>query len=99
MRRWNERAYNRWVSLLAAGQDPIAGSEELTPENREAEHVYLSLRTDAGIDVDESEMARIERWMEAGWATREGRRVRLTALGWLRLDSLAADLTHARSHY
>lgn len=97
VRRWNERAYNRWVSLLDSGVDPIAGSETLTPENRQAEHVYLSLRTDTGVDVDESEMARIERWIEAGWATREGRRVRLTALGWLRLDSLAADLAAARS--
>jgi hypothetical protein len=39
-------------------------------------------------------------WIDAGWATIDGdRRIRLTPLGWLRLDALAADLTLVRSRY
>jgi hypothetical protein len=39
-------------------------------------------------------------WIDAGWATRESTdRVVLTPHGWLRLDALAADLTHVRSYY
>ena len=98
-RRWNESSYVRWLDLLLAGIDPLSGSESLSEENRVAEHVYLSLRTDDGIQLLPDEFARAERWIAAGWAVRTGDRMRLTAEGWLRLDSIAADLTLARSHY
>ena len=98
-RRWNEPAYTKWVELLSSGIDPVSGSEQLTEENRVAEHVYLSLRTDDGIELRPDEAPRADRWIQAGWATRTGDRLRLTAEGWLRLDSIAADLTLARSHY
>ncbi|MGV3532759.1 MAG: SprT-like domain-containing protein, partial [Chthoniobacteraceae bacterium] len=49
MRRWNAAPYAEWVTRLAAGLDPLEGSEVLTKENREAEAVYLGLRTTAGL--------------------------------------------------
>jgi oxygen-independent coproporphyrinogen-3 oxidase len=96
-RRWNAASYAEWVRLLEAGADPIGGSERLTPENRVAEGVYLGLRTTLGLDVTGAERERVARWVDAGWATLDGDRLRLTPLGWLRLDSLAADLTLLRS--
>ena len=98
-RRWNVAAYAEWVRRLAAGADPIEGRELLTPANRVAEAVYLGLRTDAGLVVSESELPHVARWVDAGWGTLDGHRLRLTALGWLRLDALAASLTHLRSRY
>jgi oxygen-independent coproporphyrinogen-3 oxidase len=99
-RRWNVSAYADWLSAVRSGSDPIAGNEELTSENRIAETVYLGLRTIDGLAVSDAELARISIWAESGWATiHPGPRVRLTALGWLRLDALAADLTLFRSHY
>lgn len=99
-RRWNLAAYSEWRSALETGRDPIGGREELTPENRCDEAVYLGLRTVDGLAVSEEELARISIWAEAGWATIDSDRVvRLTPRGWLRLDALAADLTLFRSRY
>jgi oxygen-independent coproporphyrinogen-3 oxidase len=99
-RRWNATAYAEWIDRLASGADPVEDREELTDENRIAEQVYLGLRTDNGLAVSGPEMGRIERWIEAGWAELGAdNRLRLTPVGWLRLDALAADLTLVRSHY
>lgn len=97
-RRWNEREYAAWVSRLAGGHDPVAGGETLTAANREAEGVYLGLRTDAGLVLEAGEAARTAAWREAGWATLDGGRLRLTQHGWLRLDALAADLAAFRAN-
>jgi oxygen-independent coproporphyrinogen-3 oxidase len=97
-RRWNADAYAEWARRLAGGEDPIEGSEELDEENRAAEQVYLGLRTRAGLSLIGAELVRARPWVEAGWAMVTGDRLVLTPLGWLRLDSLAADLTVVRSH-
>ena len=95
-RRWNVSAYSEWVRRLAAGKSAVAGEELLTPENREAEEVYLGLRTRNGLEIEESDLEHVGRWVDAGWAELENRRLRLTPTGWLRLDSLAADLAARR---
>ena len=100
VRRWNVPAYSEWVSRLDAAQDPIAGSEQLTPDNILAETVYLGLRTTDGLAMLDGEEQHVAPWVDAVWAvfSRDVRaRLRLTALGWLRLDSLAASLTDLRS--
>ncbi|HKG91370.1 MAG TPA: radical SAM family heme chaperone HemW [Gemmatimonadaceae bacterium] len=98
-RRWNVGPYAEWVRRLAAGSDPVEGSEELTEANRTAEGVYLALRCDAGVELTAAEAERVRPWVRAGWATIDPRdgRMRLTPSGWLRLDALAADLTLFRS--
>ena len=96
-RRWNVAAYSEWARRLAAGQDPNGGWEELTGENRAAEAVYLGLRTVDGLVLSPAEILRVKPWIEAGWGELDGSILRLTALGWLRLDALAADLTVIRS--
>jgi oxygen-independent coproporphyrinogen-3 oxidase len=100
-RSWNVPHYADWVRRLASGQDPRAGEEALSDENRSAEGVYLGLRTRRGLVVEAEEARHVQRWIEAGWAEihRDGaeRVLRLTAVGWLRLDALAADLTLFRS--
>ena len=97
VRRWNVAPYGEWVERLARGEDPIGGSETLDEENRTAEAVYLGLRTTRGIAIGAEERERVVPWVRAGWATLDGDRLVLTPLGWLRLDSLAADLTLIRS--
>jgi coproporphyrinogen III oxidase-like Fe-S oxidoreductase len=97
VRRWNLPAYAVWVRVVGGGGDPVDGSEVLTDENREAEAVYLGLRTDAGLTLRDGESELVAPWVEAGWARLDGERLRLTATGWLRLDALAATLTVRRS--
>lgn len=101
-RSWNVPHYAEWVRTLIEGRDPRVGQEVLTEENRVAEGVYLGLRTRAGLSLAAAEAAHVAAWVSAGWAEFDedqgGRcRLRLTATGWLRLDSLAADLTLFRS--
>ena len=98
VRRWNESAYATWRDRVLAGQDPVAGQEPLTEDNRAAEAVYLGLRSDRGLELRAAERDLVKPWQVAGWATLDADgRLRCTPLGWLRLDSLAAALTHSRS--
>jgi oxygen-independent coproporphyrinogen-3 oxidase len=98
VRRWNARAYAEWRDLALTHRDPIAGDERLSTENRVAESVYLGLRSDAGLRLQSEEVSLVAKWAEAGWTTLgEDGRLRCTPSGWLRLDSLAATLTHHRS--
>ncbi len=105
-RRWNTEAYAAWQQTVDAGRDPLGGDEQLTPDNRVAETVYLGLRTRDGLMIHPSERATVQSWIDARWieavgapaALDEDVRVRCTPLGWLRLDRLAADLTALRSY-
>ena len=94
-------AYAEWARRLYANEAVIAGEEMLAAENRQAEEVYLGLRTRRGLLINVEEAGTVRAWEEAGWAVvddpLENPRVRLTPTGWLRLDSLAANLTSQRS--
>ena len=97
-RRWNARHYAAWRDIARRGADPIEGSELLTESNRRAEEVYLGLRSDAGLQVTDHDLSVVTPWVDAGWAMLgSNRRLRCTPQGWLRLDALAASLTHHRS--
>lgn len=96
-RRWNEASYAAWVARAGAVGDPVAGSERLDADAVEAERVYLGLRTIDGLALRDGEAERVRSWVDAGWGAVDGDRLRLTPLGWLRLDALAADLTLFRS--
>jgi oxygen-independent coproporphyrinogen III oxidase len=98
VRRWNARSYAAWRDLALAAADPMEGQERLTEANRSAEAVYLGLRSDVGLPVLSGERDVVAPWEVAGWVVvgPDGR-LRCTPLGWLRLDALAAALTHSRS--
>ncbi|MGI8764951.1 MAG: radical SAM family heme chaperone HemW [Gemmatimonadaceae bacterium] len=97
-RQWNVAAYAGWERRLAAGQSAVEGFEVLTTENRAAERVYLGLRTDAGLMATGAELATVRPWVAQGWAETRTGTIVLTPSGLLRLDALAALLTHAGSH-
>jgi oxygen-independent coproporphyrinogen-3 oxidase len=86
------------VKRLTAGESVIGGQEQLTAENRDAEAVYLGLRTRRGLVLAEDDLAKAQSWVGEGWAELEGSRLRLTPTGWLRLDSLAADIAARRAN-
>lgn len=99
-RRWNEREYAAWKTrLLTAAEDPAAGGERLSEHQRSLEALYVGLRTRDGVVVSARDRALVDRWVVEKWGTIEGDRLRLTALGWLRLDALVAALTEHRSRY
>jgi Coproporphyrinogen III oxidase and related Fe-S oxidoreductases len=91
-RRWNVRAYEAWKERVLSGGPAMEGSERLTDAARALESIYLGLRTNRGFRAPSSDAERIRRWVEAGWGSVAGDTITLNASGWLRLDSLAADL-------
>ncbi|MDQ6827473.1 MAG: radical SAM family heme chaperone HemW [Gemmatimonadota bacterium] len=97
VRRWNLSAYAEWQTTVASGVDPMAGGETLTETNRAAEEAYLGLRTNAGIAADETIAHLAEPWIAQDWAKLSDGRLVLTPSGWLRLDTLAAELTRVPS--
>ena len=98
-RSWNVGPYAEWRERLGRGESPLGGSEALSEANRAAERVYLGLRTTGGLESSDAELTLARPWIDAGWATlRSPRTIVLTALGWLRLDALAASLTVAGSY-
>lgn len=98
-RRWNVAPYADWAGRLRRGEPVIAGEEELSPENREAEKVYLGLRTRGGLSLNAHEIATVQPWIREGWAKLEGSHLTLTPGGWLRLDALAAVLAAGRDKH
>lgn len=97
VRRWNRPAYADWLKAVRAGEDPMEGSETLSAEQREAERVYLGLRTVDGLTIHQNERKMVTEWVAQGWGTLTDQRLVLSPTGWLRLDALAAALTSLRS--
>ena len=93
VRRWNRSAYADWLRAVQGGVDPMAGDETIGEKERQAEAVYLGLRTTGGLELHQNDWTTVTSWIDAGWANRQGDRLVLTPAGWLRLDSLAASLT------
>ncbi|MFN2397946.1 MAG: coproporphyrinogen-III oxidase family protein, partial [Gemmatimonadaceae bacterium] len=93
VRRWNLAPYVAWQRQCRQAFDPMGGQEVIDGANRVAEIVYLGLRTSSGLPCTWLSPNRVELWKAAGWASVDAGRLRLTPEGWLRLDSLALDLT------
>jgi oxygen-independent coproporphyrinogen-3 oxidase len=98
VRRWNVEPYAGWQAMLARGESPNEGTEELTEVQSSHESAYLGLRTTAGTRIA-GDASAADRWVRAGWATLDDSVMRLTPEGWLRLDSIVNDLTTLRSRY
>ena len=50
-RCWNQRRLHLYQQAVTAGERPLAGSEELTPEQLALEALMLGLRTTDGVDL------------------------------------------------
>jgi oxygen-independent coproporphyrinogen-3 oxidase len=91
-RWWNLREWSAWERAIASGEPTVAGEETLDAEMIRIEDLYLGLRTDAGLPLTEVAPATAALWEGEGWATRAGKRLKLTPEGWLRLDALVGSL-------
>ncbi len=91
LRWWNVREWTAWSRAIGRGETAVEGEERLEPAARRLEDLYLGLRTDRGVPRASVAHAMVASWQAAGWAESAGDWLRLTAEGWLRLDSLVAQ--------
>ena len=99
-RCWNLRNWPVWRDSVMGGHGPLEGHEVVGAEDSRLEKVWLGLRTRNGVDsgiLEASHQETLSRFESAGWIRRSGGRVRPTARGWLRLDSIVAELNSAGS--
>ncbi|HEY3935088.1 MAG TPA: radical SAM family heme chaperone HemW [Gemmatimonadales bacterium] len=87
-RQWNLREWEAFRLRVSAGGSPVDGFEEIDRPARELERRYLGLRTIDGLPEAMLPKGTVQGWIDAGWASRIGDRIRLTVEGWLRLDAL-----------
>ncbi len=87
-RQWNLREWVAYQRAALDGTPVVAGREPLSVERDRLETLLLGLRTWRGAPADMLDETQVAAWEAAGWATRKGGRVCLTAEGWLRLDAL-----------
>ncbi len=93
VRSWNEREWVAYAKRVAEeGGEVTAGEERLDAEQLALEGRYLGLRTDGGLPLSELPDGLANRWVAEGWAAIAGARIRLTPMGWLRLDALVTRL-------
>jgi oxygen-independent coproporphyrinogen-3 oxidase len=92
-RRWNQREWAVYERRLEEGAPVVEGEERLGPQEIRLEELYLGLRTTDGLPAERVPADTSGRWIESGWATVSGGKVRLTPEGWLRLDALVASVS------
>ena len=94
-RSWNVAPWEGYRRAMAAGRLPAESEEVLTPAQRELERLYLRLRTDRGLPLEDVAQARatVDSWRVAGWIEIRDGVVVCTPEGWLRLDALISALT------
>ena len=91
-RRWNLRTWEAYRRAMAEGRSPVESEETLTEEQRELERVYLALRTIEGFPLT-APYRPLRSLTVRGWVQVSDGRLKCTAEGWLRLDSLVNELT------
>ncbi|MDZ7373449.1 MAG: radical SAM family heme chaperone HemW [candidate division KSB1 bacterium] len=98
-RLWNARDLHRYCRQLEEGHFPIEGSEELSNEQELTERVFLSLRTDDGLDLRTLGLSPELALRVRAWAKEVGDylqvdefRIRPTVQGMLVAEDLAVRL-------
>ncbi|MGI5131798.1 radical SAM family heme chaperone HemW [Pseudonocardia sp. CA-107938] len=97
-RWWNVKHPARYAAMLAAGEAPEAGREQLTAEERHTERVMLRLRLSSGLPLallDDAARAVAGRAVADGLLVRSGDAVVLTRRGRLLADAVVRDLLTA----
>ncbi|WP_010584270.1 radical SAM family heme chaperone HemW [Schlesneria paludicola] len=91
-RETNLRSVLGWLGRIERGESPVADTEELAPEHRARELIYLSLRRNAGLDrlefhkrtgfdLDTMCAEALRRQIELGMLEDDGQAIRLSAAG------------------
>lgn len=97
-RRWNLRSWDAYRGAVADGRLPIEGEEIIDPAAEALEAIWLGLRTEEGVPIEalgDQQRELVLDWQHRALARLDGEAIKLTAAGWLLLDSLALALSEA----
>jgi oxygen-independent coproporphyrinogen-3 oxidase len=92
------RSWDAYRDHVAAGRLPTEDEETVDAETGGLERAWLLLRTDQGWPMEgagDGVLRLAEGWTERGLARVMDGRLRLTAEGWLLLDTLAVQMATA----
>jgi coproporphyrinogen III oxidase-like Fe-S oxidoreductase len=92
------RSWDTYRDHVAAGRLPVEDEETVDADTGGLERAWLLLRTDRGWPLDgagDAVLRLAEQWTERGLSRVADRRLRLTAEGWLLLDTLAVQMASA----
>ena len=95
VRWWNHKHPARYAAAVAAAELPVAGHEQLTPDDQHTERVMLSIRRSVGLAWSElrpDEQQRAARTISDGLTERVGSSLVLTNRGRLLADGVVRDL-------
>ena len=80
-RWWNVRHPAEWAARIARGEAPVAGTEELTGEQRRLERIMLEVRRREGVDRGLAAPGAADALVADGLLRRDGTRLVLTLRG------------------
>jgi putative oxygen-independent coproporphyrinogen III oxidase len=95
-RWWTTRSTERYLDQVGAGVSPVAGSEELSDDERGHERLLLGLRLREGLhphDLPPIDPLALEDAIGAGLVETACGRLRCTDAGWFLLDDAVTRLT------
>ena len=92
-RWWNVRPPARYIELALGGTPPSAGEEALTPDEQRLERVMLGVRRAEGIPAGWVPAERAGEYVDAGLASLEGERFRLTERGLFLASDVALTIS------
>lgn len=96
VRRGNLRDWGEYLETVSQGRLPWFEEDRPDAAGRRMERMWLDLRREEGLPrvALRNAAARytVAKWLEGGLAQADGERLRLTAEGWLVLDSLVLEL-------
>ena len=98
VRSWNVYRWDQYERSLSEGMGPVNGWECVDEKDEALERIWMGLRTIKGLSLQAQSSAqsyRLERWAEGGWLKRKRDRWIPTVEGWLRLDSMVAEIASA----
>jgi oxygen-independent coproporphyrinogen-3 oxidase len=102
VRKTNHRSVFTWIKRLTAGESPVADVDDLTPEHRAREAIFVGLRRTAGVSRNEFRETTgfdlealagevIRNQVELGLLDDTGTHIRLTREGRFVADSVIAE--------
>ncbi|WP_020105599.1 radical SAM family heme chaperone HemW [Nocardia sp. 348MFTsu5.1] len=95
VRWWNHKHPATYAAAVAAGDLPVAGSEELTAQDRHTERVMLTVRRSSGLpwtELDPDEQMRARQTIADGLTELAGDDLVLTSRGRLLADGVVRNL-------